>query len=79
LKAFRSIIVPSVAFNGVKEWPVPGTRTGAGHLRMAAASSTSSFGAANSFGLQVTPPDQFDHFPPTIFIENPVCNAFRGR
>jgi hypothetical protein len=24
----------------------------------------------NSFGLQVTPPDQFDHFPPTIFIEN---------
>jgi hypothetical protein len=22
--------------------------------------------------LQVTPPDQFDHLPPTIFIENPV-------
>jgi hypothetical protein len=39
---------------------------------MAAASSTSPFGVANSFGLQVTPPDQFDHLPPTIFIANPV-------
>ena len=59
---------PSVAFNGVNECPVPGTRTGPLPLRTAAANATSSFGATISLGLQTTPPDQFDHLPPTIFI-----------
>src|ERR1700722_13324570 len=68
VKAARSMMVPSVAFKGVKEWPVPGTRTGPGACRMAAASSTSSLGAMMACGLQTTPPDQFDHLPATIFM-----------
>src|ERR1051325_8406433 len=72
LKADRSINVPSVAFNGVKEWPVPGTRTGPLPCRTAAARATSSLGATISFGLQTTPPDQFAHLPPTIFMSAEV-------
>src|SRR5690349_24184365 len=69
LNADRSISVPSVAFNGVKECPVPGTRTGPLPCRTAAARATSSLGATISLGLQMTPPDQFDHLPPTIFMK----------
>src|SRR5271155_3207702 len=72
VKALRSISVPSVALSGVKEWPVPGTRTGPWACRTAAARSTSSLGLTIWRGLQVTPPDQFDHLPATIFTADPV-------
>ena len=64
--------IPSVPANGVNEWPAPGARTVLSARRIAAASSTSSRGAITFFGLQVTPPDQFDHLPPTIFMP---CSA----
>ncbi len=71
------MMVPLVAFSGVKEWPAPGTRTGAAAVRTAAASSTSSFGAMNALGLQTTPPDQLDHFPLTIFMGTLAKNRRR--
>src|SRR6185312_6202908 len=68
VNAARSTIMPSLAQTGVKEWPLPGARTVSSVERMAAASATSSLGATTCLGLLVTPPDQFDHLPPTIFM-----------
>src|ERR1700726_756994 len=78
LKAARSTRTPSLAFSGVKECPVPGVRTGPSACRTAAASSTSSLGATILRGLQVTPPDQLDHLPPTIFIGLPCLRMLRA-
>src|SRR5882724_7111093 len=76
--ADKSIKVPSVALSGVNECPVPGARTGALPWRTAAANATSSFGATISLGLQTTPPDQLDHFPPTILMTlDTVCDPDR--
>ncbi len=56
----REISVPSVSHSGMKEWPVPATRTLA-ELATSAASSASVLGRSIRSGLAETLPDQFCH------------------